>query len=297
MKKILALSFLLLLVSCDKPKNEEFAHNVKCANNEIVYKTKYSYPIEIESEEWDDAFGCSLVKNTYSDGYGKLVFDDDITMIPEYAFQDVTALTHIKLPNSVKFIKNRAFAGCDDLKSIVIPNGVMAIGGNVFLDCISLTSITLPKSLTSINGSIFSGCISLRKIVISDLSAWCKMDFYQGNPLSSDIVRLYVNNKELTRLTIPSDVNDVSSYAFSGYSALTSVTIKSNVTSIGNYAFSDCPNLRGVYCKATTPPTIGINAFGRNVDFRRIFVPRESLQLYQSQWSYYAEDIIAYDFE
>lgn len=321
MKKMLLLFVLLLLVSCDKPTNEEFAHNVQCGNNEIVYQTKYGYPIEIESENWDDAFGCHLVDNTYSNGYGKLIFDDDVIIIPIDAFRNVTTLTHVKLPGCVNAIGNNAFRGCIELKSIVIPNGVTSIDNYAFYDCmslarvvipdsvtsigryifkgcISLTSVSISKNLTSINGEMFGGCTSLKKIVISDLSAWCKMDFSGSNPLCNDMVTLYLNDKALTKLTIPSDVHYISNYAFYGYSALTSVTINSNVTAIGNYAFSNCSNLKSVYCKSVTPPSIGTYVFGGSYEYiRTIFVPRESLQLYQSKWNYYAAEIEAYDFK
>ena len=235
MKKLFLISFILLLVSCDK--YEEFAHNIKCGNNEIVYKTKYAYPVEIESEDWDDIFGCNLVKNTYSNWYGKLIFDDDIVAIPIGAFENFSTLTHVKLPNCVKTINESAFMGCTALKSIVIPNSVTSIGLSVFARCTNLTDVNIPKGIKTISSSAFSGCASLAKIVIPN-----------------------------------------------------------SVTSIGGSAFEYCSNLKNVYCKAVTPPTLGSNGLGSGKYDKKIFVPRESLQLYQSKWPYYATAIVAYDF-
>ena len=258
MKKLFLISFILLLVSCDK--YEEFAHNIKCGNNEIVYKTKYAYPVEIESEDWDDIFGCNLVKNTYSNGYGKLIFDDDIVAIPISAFENFSTLTHVKLPNCVKTINKSAFMGCTALKSIVIPNSVTSIGSSVFAKCTNLTDVNIPKGIKTISSYAFSGCVSLANIVI------------------------------------PNSVTSIGSSAFSGCASLANIVIPNSVTSIGSSAFENCSNLKNVYCKAVTPPTLGSNGLGSFIYDKKIFVPRESLQLYQSKWPYYATAIVAYDF-
>ncbi len=49
----------------------------------------------------------------------------------------------------------------------------------------SLKSISIPDSVTSIGSSAFSGCSGLTGVYITDLTAWCKIDFesYSANPL------------------------------------------------------------------------------------------------------------------
>ena len=87
-------------------------------------------------------------------------------------------------------------------------------------------------------------CTGLTAVHISDLSAWCKIDFSRGysNPLFyAD--NLYLNGEKITNLVIPEDVTSIGDYAFCGCSGLTSVTIPNGVISIGYSAFNGCSGL------------------------------------------------------
>ena len=90
------------------------------------------------------------------DSVKKVVIEDGVTSIGEYAFQSCTGLTSIKIPKSVTNIGECAFYRCTDLKSIEIPDSVTSIGNYAFSDCTSLTSITIPSSVKSIGNGVFS---------------------------------------------------------------------------------------------------------------------------------------------
>jgi hypothetical protein len=88
--------------------------------------------------------------------------------------------------------------------------------------------------------------------------------------------------------------------AFAFCNSLASVTIPDSVTEIGGYAFYDCTSLKEVYCKPTTPPSVGGSPmFSGNASGRKIYVPRASVDAYKAAryWSDYADDIVPYDFE
>ena len=129
---------------------------------------------------------------------------------------------------------------------ITIPDGVKKIRDGAFENCSGLTSVTLPNSVTSIGNNAFLGCDSLESVHISDLTAWCNIEFadYSANPLDNG-AKLYLNGSPVTDLVIPNGVESINSYAFTG-SGLTSVTIGDSVTSIGNGAFSYCDSLTSV---------------------------------------------------
>ncbi len=148
------------------------------------------------------------------------------------------------------------FASCTSLTSVTIPNSVTSIGDELFSDCRSLTSVTIPNSVTTIGSYAFAYCSSL------------------------------------TSMTIPNSVTSIGMGAFGNCSSLTSVTIPSGVTSISRSAFEGCSSLTSITVNATTPPTLGSDAFYDTNDCP-IYVPSASVSAYQSSWSDYASRIQA----
>ncbi len=176
----------------------------------------------------------SLVIPAAIDGY-------TVTWIGEGAFSGCTSLTSVTIPEGVINIKASAFFGCTSLTSVTIPNGVKGIGPYVFSGCTSLTSVTIPESVLSITYDVFSGCTSLNAVYITDMAAWCKIDFgsYESNPLYY-ANSLYLNGNLVEELIVPDSVTSIAEYAFSGCTSLTSVTIPDSVKRIGEYTFSGC---------------------------------------------------------
>ena len=194
----------------------------------------------------------------------KVIIEDGVTNIGEYAFAGCSSLTSITIPNSVTSIGRDAFSGgCSRLASITIPNSVTSIGLYAFRDCTGLTSIVIPNSMISIGNSVFMGCSGLISVTIP-------------NSVISIESRAFSNCSSLTSITIPQSVRSIAEDAFVYCDNLNSIIVengnliydsrdncdaiiekKSNtlilgchntvipesVTSIGNYAFCGCSNL------------------------------------------------------
>lgn len=182
----------------------------------------------------------SYASLSYNGSYGGNV------VIPE-------EITYMNRSRKVTSIGERAFYNCSRLTFVTIPTSVTTIGNNAFQDCTSLTSIAIPNSITTIGGSAFSGCNRLTSVHISDIEAWCKIEFvfinsigsYTSNPLSL-AGHLFLNGEEVRDLMIPNSVTNISNYAFYNCIGLTSVTIGKSVTSIGVKSFMNCSGITSV---------------------------------------------------
>ena len=190
-----------------------------------------------------------------------ITIPNSVTTIGNYAFYDCDALGSVTIPNSVTSIGKGAFYYCDALTSVTIPNSVTSIGDDAFYECKALTSITIGNSVTSIGDQAFSNCSSLTTVHITDISAWCGIEFfdYTANPLYY-AKNLYLNGELITDLVIPESATSIGNYAFFNCDALTSVTIPNSVTSIGYYAFYYCTSFNEVTLPASIT-FIGENAF------------------------------------
>lgn len=171
-----------------------------------------------------------------------------IATIGESTFSNCTSLTSVTMKEGVTAIEAWAFGSCTNLTSIYIPDGVTTIGDHAFYDCRNLVSVTIPASVTTIGEDAFMVCGDITSVYISDIAAWCTIDFGSSysNPLTHNDATLYLNNETITDLTIPSGVSTISNYAFYTCDSLTSVILPDGVTSIGHCAFGGCTNLASV---------------------------------------------------
>lgn len=164
---------------------------------------------------------------------------------------------YYKISNGSKVSVARTYSGNDYSGNVIIPEivtfnetaySVTAIDSFAFSECSGLTSITIPKSISSIGANAFNGCSNLDTVYISDIGAWCNINFYWNTSYQfSNPIRyaehIYINGVETTDLIIPDSVTSISDHAFENCQILTNINIPNTVTSIGNYAFGNCRNL------------------------------------------------------
>ena len=131
---------------------------------------------------------------------------------------------------------------------------VTAIEAAAFRECTSLTSVTIPPTVTTVGEYAFAGCTSLDSVAISDLAAWCGIEFdsESANPCHQ-AHRLFVDGEEVVELVIPDAVTSIGSFAFAGCSSLTRVSIPSTVTEIGAAPFIDCRSLSAITVASDNP--------------------------------------------
>ena len=245
----------------------------------------------------------------YCDGLTSVVIPNSVTRIGDCAFRHCRSLTSLEIPSSVTSLGDEAFTNCYGLTSVTIGNGVASIGNYAFYACHALTSIEIPNSVTgigdgafyscdaltnvtigtgvkSIGFEAFNFCSALKEVHISDLSAWCKIDFVDNyaNPLYY-AGNLYLNGNLLTELVIPNDITEIYSYTFSNCSALTSVTIGNNVTRIGSSAFEGCDKISKIEIESAENISIYSNSFNDNVyNNATLYVPKGRKEYYENNY-------------
>ena len=127
--------------------------------------------------------------------------------------------------------------------------------------------------LGAILTSVFKGCTGLSRVDITDIAAWCNIDFGDdyANPLSY-AHNLYLNGNKVTDLVIPNSVTSINSSAFYKCTGLTSVTIPNSVTWINSYAFEGCTGLTSVTIPNSVT-SIGSSAFRGCTGLTSVTIP------------------------
>ncbi|MBQ6165630.1 MAG: leucine-rich repeat protein [Clostridia bacterium] len=169
------------------------------------------------------------------------------TSAPWYSVKDQIKI--VRVSDGITTISSSAFYMCYNLKSIELPESINTIEGCAFRGCYGLTSITIPASVTTIVQDAFYDCDGLKSVNISDLAAWCSIEFTgEGescNPLSYAHY-LYINGELVADLVIPDVVTTIGYMTFSGCVNITSITIPNCVNSIEYGAFLNCSNLADI---------------------------------------------------
>ncbi|MBO7192180.1 MAG: leucine-rich repeat protein [Bacteroidales bacterium] len=177
------------------------------------------------------------------------------------------------LPNS---IGNENIEGTDHIgtfTSIIIPEGVTAIGDMAFAWNQNLASIELPNTVTKTGEASFYRCDALTSIYIPDSVEQCPS-------FTACFGLKYIRLSENSKFTYIGS-------AFRGCRSLTSLTIPSNIQTISSYAFgneNDPSALKELHFISATPPSLHENSYlPKNC---KIYVPKGSYNSYKSKSPY-----------
>ena len=153
-----------------------------------------------------------------------------------------------------------------------IKYSVTSIASAAFRERKGLNSIRIGKNINEIGEWAFEGC-NLQSVEISDLEAWCNIDFgtrtknillrssttleggiiytfwvsfeCHSNPLTYS-KNLIVDGKVVTDLVLPDNIKRIKDCAFMGCTGLTSIKLPKHLETIGQCAFGECVNLRSI---------------------------------------------------
>lgn len=296
----------------DYMKNVQLLHPIP--HNEILYKTNDDSILELSSFAGGaiKCFGANILSNSVENGWGRIIFDNDIHSIGSNAFTGSTNLERVFLPNSITEIKTSAFNTCSSLSTVYLPKDLEIIGGAVFQSCSSLQRIVIPQNAVFLDDNYyprteinpFNSCQNLQYYYYK--SKWTNVIIQNNILISVAPTTTFLNvtcnkvgvgaaaNNSVNTLWISSSCTAIGNNAFLNCNNLTTVTIPAECTIIGAYAFSSCLGLQSIRIQRTTPPSGGEYMF-YNTHNCPIYVPASSVDAYKSAmfWSDYADRIQA----
>lgn len=163
----------------------------------------------------------------------KVVVENGVTSIGDYAFSCCTSLTEVSLPKGLKAIGRGAFNSCGGLKQIDIPDSVKDIDIYAFNGCQNLTAVKIPENVTEIKSGVFSGCQSLSEVNIhNNVTAIGNGAFFRC--------------ESLTEVNLPAQLTEIGESAFFDCNLIKSITVPDKVTAVGKLAFASCNKLREI---------------------------------------------------
>ena len=194
---------------------------------------------------------------------------NSITSIGAEAFQNYSNLQSVTLQNGVTSIGINAFKDCSSLASINIPNGVTSIGTDAFKLCCNLTSINIPNGVTTIADGAFAGA-ALKSVTIPasvtfiDTSAFDYCYSLESVTFNGSLTfgqyNVFEHCTSLTSINLPEGITEIPEGLFRDCTNLKHVGIPSTVTSIKTSAFAGCSALTSITIPSTVT-TIGYEAF------------------------------------
>ena len=94
----------------------------------------------------------------------KIVVEDGITSIGNFAFYGMTNLTETSLADSITSIGAYAFKNDSSLENVAVPSELTQIQESAFYGCAKISSIVISAKVTKIGDYAFSRCSSLKDI-------------------------------------------------------------------------------------------------------------------------------------
>ncbi len=243
----------------------EVLYKVNVLNDVAMLKVKGMF----NSSDWND---IKNMKNLVALDLSEATF----TSVPDYAFNGLSLLSWVKLPEGVNTIGKCAFKGTQifaiDIPSTVTSIGQMAfantritkctfkedsqlstIAVGAFYKCTSLDEIIMPNTVSSVGAYAFEGCTNLKTLLFSDAITGIPNNIcYDCTSLTTlhlpDNVqeigyRSFYNTSSLRNVDMPSTVNRIHDYAFYNC-GLDSLKLPITMQYLHSYAFSDCLNLK-----------------------------------------------------
>ena len=178
-----------------------------------------------------------------------------IQRIPTNFAKNDTALVSVILPETITELGDYAFSGCSSISGATIATN---LGTKVFENCTQMTSATLGLGVTSIGDYAFIGCTALETLALPDTLGTSEEENAPpalGTEIAKGCTALKTLKMEgprtltsghlidsasnhIENLILGEGLEEIGSYALSGFGALKTLTLPSTLKKIGSNAFN-----------------------------------------------------------
>ena len=164
---------------------------------------------------------------------------DNLEVIGADAFKDTPHLYRVNFGEGLKVVGDFAFMGCERLNEVILPEGLETIGKGAFDSCYWLWNLYIPESVKTIGDYAFDACYHLEKIELpKGLTRIGDYTFY---------------GTMIQYIDIPDTVTEIGYGAFQWCERLEEITIPASVTSISYDAFSENFSLYKIVFQGDAP--------------------------------------------
>ncbi len=195
---------------------------------------------------------------------------EGVTSVGSWAFEGMTEITEVDLPNTVETIGSLAFLDCVNLVTLNLKEGLKNIHSQAF-EKSGMTVVSLPASVEHIENNAFGSCPNLQKFVVAEGNPYyytdengglyfqeddvislvqCPASFEGVYEISEGVYQIFgwafAGCTELSEVVFPESLNFIGGYVFNGCSALTQVVLPASVEYIGQSFVDDCSALQKI---------------------------------------------------
>lgn len=229
------------------------------------YKGEVVIPAEIQVDgltipvigiEEDAFYGC--------DDVICITLPDGLKVIEKSAFESMSQLTEIVIPDSVEYIGENAFSDCENLKKVVLPSQMKYLPADLFESCGALEEIEIPAGVKRIGDGCFAACEKLKHIVLP-------------KGLEQIESRAFHFCESLEEIHIPCSVKEIGEAAFYSCLSLKGIVLPEGIEYVPVDCFTMCQSLEHVEIPASVK-MVEVGAF--------------DLTLYKRNGIHYAHDLL-----
>lgn len=180
-----------------------------------------------------------------------VVMGDSVRTIDEAAFSACYRLDSVRVSPTLQWIEANAFASAA-ITHIDLPDGLRYIGWGAFSYCNGLTEVMIPNTVDSIGAECFSDCHSLQRM-----------------HLSNNMTRLpddcFIYNSALSEVDFGTSLEVIGERVFYNCTSLGDLVLPATLDTLKEGCFWGC-NIASIRFFSTTPPaTVGsIFPYGQN---------------------------------